>query len=169
MQVLLLSVSAHITKQLGMAPGGEFRAAYREVWMTIIKVYKQWHCILFNLFPLDSEVWGVPYFFCNTFFVKTWKYIVIRKYACMRLLKTSVRLTDLFIEYYILCTSKWTCEILKCVCLFVYRLYDFILPSGRPKYAVFLVVSFRILRLVKYWQLFIVRTLCFQSWKCVIR
>ena len=31
MQVLLLSVSAHITKQLGMAPGGEFRAAYREV------------------------------------------------------------------------------------------------------------------------------------------
>lgn len=30
MQVLLLSVSAHITKQLGMAPGGEFRAAYRE-------------------------------------------------------------------------------------------------------------------------------------------
>ena len=112
MQVLLLSVSAHITKQLGMAPGGEFRAAYREVWMTIIKVYKQWHCILFNLFPLDSEVWGVPYFFCNTFFVKTWKYIVIRKYACMRLLKTSVRLTDLFIEYYILCTSKWTCEIL---------------------------------------------------------
>ena len=84
-----------------------------------------------------SKVWGVPYFFCNTFFVKTWKYIVIRKYACMRLLKTSVRLTDLFIEYYILCTSKWTCEILKCVCLFVYRLYDFILPSGWPKYAVF--------------------------------
>lgn len=34
MQVLLLSVSAHITKQLGMAPGGEFRAAYREVRMT---------------------------------------------------------------------------------------------------------------------------------------
>ena len=31
MQVLLLSMSAHITKQLGMAPGGEFRAAYREV------------------------------------------------------------------------------------------------------------------------------------------
>ena len=31
MQVLLLSVSAHITKQLGMAPGGEFREAYREV------------------------------------------------------------------------------------------------------------------------------------------
>jgi hypothetical protein len=31
MQVLLLSVSAHITKELGMAPGGEFRAAYQEV------------------------------------------------------------------------------------------------------------------------------------------
>lgn len=31
MQVLLLSMSAHITKQLGMAPGGEFRAAFREV------------------------------------------------------------------------------------------------------------------------------------------
>jgi len=31
MNVLLLSMSAHITKQLGMAPGGEFRAAYREV------------------------------------------------------------------------------------------------------------------------------------------
>lgn len=138
MQVLLLSVSAHITKQLGMAPGGEFRAAYREVWMTIIKVYKQWHCILINLFPLDSlkfEVFLIS--FATLFFVKTWKYIVIRKYACMRLLKTSVRLTDLFIEYYILCTSKWTCEILKCVCLFVYRLYDFILPSGWPKYAVF--------------------------------
>ncbi|KAJ7372063.1 hypothetical protein OS493_021492 [Desmophyllum pertusum] len=34
MQVLLLSVSAHITKQLGMAPGGEFRAAYREARKT---------------------------------------------------------------------------------------------------------------------------------------
>ncbi|KXJ26500.1 traB domain-containing protein [Exaiptasia diaphana] len=30
MQVLLLSMSAHITKQLGMAPGGEFRTAYNE-------------------------------------------------------------------------------------------------------------------------------------------
>lgn len=28
MQVLLLSLSAHITQQLGMAPGGEFRAAH---------------------------------------------------------------------------------------------------------------------------------------------
>ncbi|TSK38487.1 TraB domain-containing protein [Bagarius yarrelli] len=30
MQILLLKVSAHITEQLGMAPGGEFRAAYKE-------------------------------------------------------------------------------------------------------------------------------------------
>jgi pheromone shutdown protein TraB len=31
MYILLLNMSAHITKELGMAPGGEFRAAYREV------------------------------------------------------------------------------------------------------------------------------------------
>ena len=31
MQVLLLSMSAHITEQLGMAPGGEFRTAFHEV------------------------------------------------------------------------------------------------------------------------------------------
>ena len=30
MQILLLSMSAHITKELGMAPGGEFRVAFRE-------------------------------------------------------------------------------------------------------------------------------------------
>ncbi|XP_071961496.1 traB domain-containing protein-like [Antedon mediterranea] len=30
MQVLLLSLSAHLTKELGMAPGGEFRRAFRE-------------------------------------------------------------------------------------------------------------------------------------------
>ena len=30
MQLLLLSMSAHITKQLGMAPGGEFRVAWKE-------------------------------------------------------------------------------------------------------------------------------------------
>lgn len=29
--LLLLSLSAHITKQLGMAPGGEFRTAFSEV------------------------------------------------------------------------------------------------------------------------------------------
>jgi len=31
LHLLLLSMSAHITKQLGMAPGGEFRIAFREV------------------------------------------------------------------------------------------------------------------------------------------
>ena len=31
MHLLLLSMSAHLTKQLGMAPGGEFRRAFREV------------------------------------------------------------------------------------------------------------------------------------------
>ena len=31
MHVLLLSMSAHLTEQLGMAPGGEFRRAFREV------------------------------------------------------------------------------------------------------------------------------------------
>lgn len=31
MYMLLLSLSAHLTKQLGMAPGGEFRKAYNEV------------------------------------------------------------------------------------------------------------------------------------------
>lgn len=30
MQVLLLSMSAHLTKELGMAPGGEFRRAFKE-------------------------------------------------------------------------------------------------------------------------------------------
>ena len=30
MYLLLLSMSAHLTKELGMAPGGEFRTAYRE-------------------------------------------------------------------------------------------------------------------------------------------
>lgn len=29
LHVLLLSMSAHMTKALGMAPGGEFRAAHR--------------------------------------------------------------------------------------------------------------------------------------------
>lgn len=31
MQLLLLSMSAHLTKELGMAPGGEFRRAFKEV------------------------------------------------------------------------------------------------------------------------------------------
>lgn len=31
MYILLLNMSAHITKETGMAPGGEFRVAHREV------------------------------------------------------------------------------------------------------------------------------------------
>lgn len=31
MYILLLSMSAHLTKELGMAPGGEFRRAFAEV------------------------------------------------------------------------------------------------------------------------------------------
>jgi len=31
MYILLFSMSAHLTKQLGMAPGGEFRRAFAEV------------------------------------------------------------------------------------------------------------------------------------------
>lgn len=28
----MLNMSVHLTKQLGMAPGGEFRTAFHEVW-----------------------------------------------------------------------------------------------------------------------------------------
>lgn len=38
MQILLLKVSAHITEQLGMAPGGEFREAFKEVNFTVKKL-----------------------------------------------------------------------------------------------------------------------------------
>lgn len=31
MYLLLLNMSAHLTKEIGMAPGGEFRVAYKEV------------------------------------------------------------------------------------------------------------------------------------------
>lgn len=31
MYLLLLNMSAHLTKEIGMAPGGEFRVAYAEV------------------------------------------------------------------------------------------------------------------------------------------
>ncbi len=41
MQILLLKVSAHITEQLGMAPGGEFREAFKEVKHTQKKFKKK--------------------------------------------------------------------------------------------------------------------------------
>lgn len=31
MYILLLNMSAHLTREVGMAPGGEFRVAFREV------------------------------------------------------------------------------------------------------------------------------------------
>ena len=48
MYLLLLSMSAHLTRELGMAPGGEFRRACREVsgfpcnfLITLLSVYLQ--------------------------------------------------------------------------------------------------------------------------------
>ncbi|XP_021563244.1 traB domain-containing protein isoform X1 [Carlito syrichta] len=38
MQMLLLKVSAHITEQLGMAPGGEFREAFKEALLQASRV-----------------------------------------------------------------------------------------------------------------------------------
>lgn len=40
MQVLLLHMSAHLTKELGMAPGGEFRRAFKEVGNKMLKYRK---------------------------------------------------------------------------------------------------------------------------------
>lgn len=37
MYILLLNMSAHITKEIGMAPGGEFRVAYKEVSAKLFK------------------------------------------------------------------------------------------------------------------------------------
>ena len=39
MQVLLLHMSAHLTKELGMAPGGEFRKAFKEVQLATLIYY----------------------------------------------------------------------------------------------------------------------------------
>ena len=39
MHLLFLSMSAHLTKELGMAPGGEFRTAFREVSMKMYCIY----------------------------------------------------------------------------------------------------------------------------------
>lgn len=41
MYILLLNMSAYITKEIGMAPGGEFRVAYKEVSR---------HCIVYDVF-----------------------------------------------------------------------------------------------------------------------
>ena len=39
MHLLFLSMSAHLTKELGMAPGGEFRTAFREVGLKMYCIY----------------------------------------------------------------------------------------------------------------------------------
>ena len=39
MHLLFLSMSAHLTKELGMAPGGEFRTAFREVSINNAQFY----------------------------------------------------------------------------------------------------------------------------------
>ena len=51
MQVLLLSMSAHITKELGMAPGGEFRAAYQEV-SNYTKYFTSYHTAYVQMYNL---------------------------------------------------------------------------------------------------------------------
>ena len=43
MHLLLLTMSAHLTDQLGMAPGGEFRVALQEV--IIVEVSCMYLCI----------------------------------------------------------------------------------------------------------------------------
>lgn len=59
MQILLLKVSAHITEQLGMAPGGEFREAFKEVKTHTAHQVKQMDacflssCVYFSFFILD--------------------------------------------------------------------------------------------------------------------
>jgi len=37
LHILLLRMAAHVAKQLGMPPGGEFRRAFEEVRMHIVK------------------------------------------------------------------------------------------------------------------------------------
>lgn len=62
MQILLLKVSAHITEQLGMAPGGEFREAFKEVRhcrkvgsnTRFIVIFLQLFCPVFFLHRLDG-------------------------------------------------------------------------------------------------------------------
>uniref|UniRef100_A0A183FNR2 TraB domain containing n=1 Tax=Heligmosomoides polygyrus TaxID=6339 RepID=A0A183FNR2_HELPZ len=46
LHVLLLSMSAHITRELSMAPGGEFRAAHRAVMQTQVSIFR-FSCLKF--------------------------------------------------------------------------------------------------------------------------
>lgn len=47
MYLLLLNMSAHLTKEIGMAPGGEFRVAYKEVGSSA--------CLRINIFALTQQ------------------------------------------------------------------------------------------------------------------
>jgi len=47
LHLLLLSMSAHITKQLGMAPGGEFRTAFSEVCSIIMLCVSLVHLLVY--------------------------------------------------------------------------------------------------------------------------
>lgn len=49
MYILLLNMSAHITKQIGMAPGGEFRVAYQEVLFLNYLQVAITYLLLFNI------------------------------------------------------------------------------------------------------------------------
>ena len=52
MYILLLNMTAHITRELGMAPGGEFRRAMAEVLL-----YFMFYYIYLFSFLLKSEYW----------------------------------------------------------------------------------------------------------------
>ena len=58
MHVLLLSMSAHLTEQLGMAPGGEFRRALKEVGNGVLMRYSSTLTLSCNLFTIMSGVVG---------------------------------------------------------------------------------------------------------------
>ena len=56
--MLLLSMSAHLTEQLGMAPGGEFRRALKEVGYGVLMRYSSILTLSCNLFTIMSGVVG---------------------------------------------------------------------------------------------------------------
>lgn len=60
MQILLLKVSAHITEQLGMAPGGEFREAFKEVGIAALP---HGHLSFTQVPDFDDETADVFFFF----------------------------------------------------------------------------------------------------------
>ncbi len=61
MHLLLLSMSAHITKQLGMAPGGEFRAAFHAVRMVVANCTGTgcWYAYRRATFAAVERIWEI--------------------------------------------------------------------------------------------------------------